>query len=205
MTKTVKTKTEPMTPTKPRAERPHKGLNPLQEELAGLVADMLLNGGVRGDVDLLLTAIDSHQCRKFLSNIDKDASPAKIDESVQKRLANGSVVEDWYRRLAKGWPDGKRAAPASEAKDRLNSVAEIVRANILQRLTEQFEEFLAKTDGVENMWLLNEVLEYANSVGHDIARAFASSVDGDDTYVRVPWGLAKQVKEFVALLEKRAA
>ncbi|MGA8029385.1 MAG: hypothetical protein WB992_19765 [Bryobacteraceae bacterium] len=185
-----------------RIERPHKGLTQIQEELCYLASDILLNGGAQKDVSLMLTALLRHDWRRrsYTRPTEAGANAAVVDHGAQEYAAR--LVDDHHRRLASGWPAPKSKSKDGQDNPKLRTVTEMVRADILASLRQQFEDFLDDADGIEKVWLLNEVLEDVNS-GIDLPEAFYYAVRSiDELYVRVPWEHKKRIEEFVGLLEK---
>jgi hypothetical protein len=164
---------------------------------------MLMNGGTQTDVELLLRSLQQHEHRRFLSQFGKRKTGAQIEQDVEEFSENHHDTA--YRDLAKSWPDAK--APMAEA-DPGKKVVDLVRCNIRSELRDSFEEFMADLNGVESAWLLNDILQNVNSGGEyaDLAFSFDVAIDrSDETYIRVPWNFRKKVREFIALLDKRAA
>jgi hypothetical protein len=85
---------------KPPIERPHKNLTQTQEEVANLASDILLNGGEREDVNLLLTALLRHRVRRrSLSSDGTGQSGAK--RQLVGQLPCGKVLPGPREALAR--------------------------------------------------------------------------------------------------------
>ena len=188
---------------KTAVERPHKNLTQTQEEIADLASNMLLNGGARQDLDLLLTALARHQYRNMSfarGPLDRGSSSAdEINARAEERAA--LLTEDWYRDLARHWPEPKAEAEGFESGSVARPVTEMVSANIRASARQQFDQFLTDVHGIEPVWLVNEILENVNS-GSDMGEAIYYPMDRAEIYVRVPWEHRQRIEEFVAFLEK---
>jgi hypothetical protein len=199
----VNTKKPAAAEPKTAVERPHKDLTEVQEQVADLASDILLNGGAREDVDLLLKALLRHRIRRMSFN----RGPWAIDAAESDRSANGSAIllaDKVYQHLAKYWPEKKDGSEHRPTKPVPNTVAEMMRANVRQSLREEFDEFLTDEAGIEPVWLFNQVLHLTNC-GNDLVEHFCRIMDTAGIYVRVPWEHKERVKEFVAFLEKAVA
>ena len=187
---------------KTAVERPHKDLTQTQEEVADLASDILLNGGAREDVDLLLTALLRHRVRRMSPGRHFAATdPAKAD-----RDANWSanyLAEKFYRSLAQHWPERKDEPTNMQESPAPKTVAEMMRTNIRVSAREQFEEFITDSEGLEAVWLINEVLRFHNC-GADIVEEFCDVMETAGMYVRVPWKHKARIEEFVNFLQKEA-
>lgn len=196
MPKAKQTKTPPAA----SPERPHKNLTQTQEELADLASDILLNGGAREDVDLLLTALLRHRLVR--------KSFAAREEEGGREMANGHAErfrEGYYLELAKNWPVKPAPEPYVHYSQRPERpVTEMVRANIREKFMHAVKDFLKDTDGIEPIWLLKEVLEDFNN-GDDLCDAVWYAFDRADMYVRVPHRHKERIEAFVKLLEGAAA
>lgn len=184
-------------------ERPHKDLTEVQEQVADLASDILLNGGAREDVDLLLTALLCHRVRRMSPGRHFAATdPAKAD-----RDANWSanyLAEKFYRGLAQHWPERKDEPTNIQESPAPKTVAEMMRTNIRVSAREQFEEFITDSEGLEAVWLINEVLKFRNC-GADIVEEFCDVMDRAEIYVRVPRKHKERIEEFVAFLGREVA
>src|SRR3954451_22498969 len=122
-----------------KAERPYKNLSQVQEELADLASDILLNGGAREDVDMLLTALLRHE--------RESKSHGRIGTAVGREEANKYAKrfsERYYLNLAKSWPKEESPEPGVHYGQRPERpVTEMVRANIREKFMDEVEEFLA--------------------------------------------------------------
>jgi hypothetical protein len=187
------------------SERPHINLTETQEELCKLAADMLTEGGDREDVLLLLSALDRHQYRRRFRSL-KDSK--EVEKEVEKRQAkNKHWISALHEELSKDWPtqpslDRRLRTPPPKS----NAIAEIARVGVRRRLLDSFKEFMRHQEGVEALWVLNEILENVNSGNEEMAEAFSMIVDqSPDVYLRVPYAHLGKVKEFVSLLRKEGA
>ena len=64
---------------------------------------------------------------------------------------------------------------------------------------------VSDADGVEDIWLLNEITRVRLLTAMIWQSRSLPALDLDETYIRVPWNFQKRVKEFIALLDKQAA
>jgi hypothetical protein len=205
MTRNTKTKSQPIA-APVQTERPHEGLTETQEQLAELATDMLLRGGARSDIDLLLGGLARHRRRRLLSCLRK-GSGQQSEKELDEEVARGEGdIDGWYRQLAKEWPTERRPERPEKAFEGLSVAARIAVADVRGQLADQFDQYLFITmKGIESAYLLNEIMEYVNSCGFEVPEAFAAVIDHDSGYVRVPADLKEQVVKFIALLQKRAA
>jgi hypothetical protein len=181
---------------RPTIEKPQRDLTPTQEEMADLASDLIMNGGSRQDLDPFVRVLLRHQFRKFICA--QDTSEATVNEYANRWFEQHSV------RLVKQWSDPIKRPTADDTKPK--TVAELARANVRHELRDHFEDFFADArDGVEPLWMLNEILTYCTDTGYDLVKAFTAALDLDDTYVRVPWSQADKVRAFVKLIEEREA
>jgi hypothetical protein len=176
---------------RPPSVKPHRDLTPTQDEVADLASDLIMNGGSQQDLSLFLRALLRHEYRKH--GFGKKASTDHIDATVSQWLDRSS------QRIMKQWPDPIEGSNVEGVKPK--TVVEMAQANVRRELKDQFAEFLAREDGLEPIWLLNDILTYCTSAGYDLAEAFAVVMDADDIYVRVPWSQADKVRAFVKLLD----
>jgi hypothetical protein len=184
---------------KAAAERPHKGLTQTQEEIADLASDILLNGGRREDLIPMLSGLLRHQRRRRSYTGPREYRSAEKAEQEVADYAD-SYKDQWYRDLAKLWPEKKVEVEDDSAGP--TAVKAMVQADLRRWLRGHFEQFLTDTNGLEPIWLLNEVLEYVESTSGDLAEAFAQAIGSADTYVRVPVEHKKRIEEYVEFLTK---
>lgn len=182
-----------------KLSRPHKHLSATQEELADLASQMILDGGAQEDIELLLTALARHQYRNYSFNHLDGGLPdfaRRCKERVPLVLArwNADLRQDWARKEVE-----HESASVSTAK--YKTITDMVRADIRRSIRSEFEQFLSDRE-VEPIWALNEILEYVNA-GEDLGTAIYYVMDRADIYIRVPDVYAKQVREYVELLEGR--
>jgi hypothetical protein len=179
---------------RPPSEKPQKDLTPTQEEIADLASDLIMNGGSRQDLDPFIRVLLRHQYRKFIHA--QDASEATVNEYANR------WCEQHALRLVKQWPEPIKRPAADDTKPK--TVAEMARANVRHELRDHFEDsFAESTDGLEPLWMLNEILTYCTDTGYDLVKAFTAAMDLDDTYVRVPWSQADKVRALVALIAEK--
>ena len=136
---------------KTAVERPHENLTQTQEQVADIASDILLNGGAREDLELVLGALARHHYRNMSFSRGPvgcgSLSAAQLDARATAYATR--IREDWYRDLAKHWPGRKAEAEGSERLPVARPVTEMVRANIRASAQAQFEQFLTDTDGIE--------------------------------------------------------
>jgi hypothetical protein len=72
-------------------ERPHKYLIRIQEEVADLASDILLNGGAQEDVDSILTALLRHRYKRL--SFARGLYAAKPDELERKRMPTQTTLK----------------------------------------------------------------------------------------------------------------
>jgi len=188
---------------KTAVERPHKNLTQTQEWVADIASDILLNGGAREDLELVLGALARHHYRNqsFTRGPLEHGSLSAAQLDANATAYATRLREDWYRDLAKHWPERKTETEDPERGAAARPVTEMVRANIRASAQAKFEEFLTDATGIEPVWLLNEVLDNFNS-GRDIGEAIWDAMDRAEIYVRVPYEHKERIEEFVAFLQK---
>lgn len=179
---------------KPVSEKPHKNLTRIQEEVAGLCSDLLLTGGSRDDVMPFLAAAYRHKFRRS-SYVAGDAT-----WNNHVILCGNNHAEDAYQHLVRRWPEPTEKPAEDDDDAKRTTIKEIAQADLRNRLRTNFEKFLCNTDGVEALWLWNEILiQYADGE-IDFADAISKVVDHYDDYVRVHWQKADKVRKFAELL-----
>jgi hypothetical protein len=179
---------------KPASEKPQGDLTPTQEEMSDLASDLIMNGGSRQDLDPFIRVLLRHQFRKFVCA--ENTSEATVNEYANQWFEQHTV------RLVKQWPEPIKRPAADDTKPK--TVAEMARANVRRELRDHFEDFFADArDGVEPLWMLNEILTYCTDTGYDLVKAFTAAMDLDDTYVRVPWSQADKVRAFAKLIDDK--
>jgi len=183
--------------------RPHKNLTQTQEQVADIASDILLNGGAREDVELVLEALGRHNYRNMSFSREPlergSLSAAQLDARATAYATK--VREEWYRDLAKHWPERKAEAEGVERGSVARPVTEMVSANIRESARQQFDQFLTDARGIEPVWLLNEILENFNA-DLDMGEAIYSPMDRAEIYVRVPPEHKERIEEFVTFLQK---
>ena len=200
---TVNTKKPAPAERKTAVERPHKNLTQTQEQVADIASDILLNGGAREDIELVLGALARNHYRNmsFARGPVGGGSLSAAQLDARATAYATRIREDWYRDLAKHWPERKAEAEGSERVPVARPVTEMVSANIRASARRQFEDFLTDARGIEPVWLLNEILENYNSE-QDMGEAIYSPMDRAEIYVRVPPEHKERIEEFVAFLQK---
>jgi hypothetical protein len=193
-TATRTTKKQALPARRPASEKPQRDLTPTQEEMADLASDLIMNGGSRQDLDPFVRVLLRHQSRKVFHG-EKDL------EATVNGYAN-QWFEEHSLRLVKQWPDPIKRPTADDTKPK--TVAELAKANVRRELRDHFEDFFADAgDGVESLWMLNEILTYCTDTGYDLVKAFAVVIAEDDTYIRVPWSQADKVRAFTKLIAEK--
>jgi hypothetical protein len=182
-------------------DRPHRELTRMQEEVADLASEMILNGGNREDVIPFLAAL----YRRRERNRGSWKTPEQWEKDAQSRGFKNA--EDAYQSLMRHWPEPVGKPSKEEAsttrEPKLTTVREMVQADLRARLREQVESFLSKSEGFEPVWLLSEILSDHESTYSDLAEAISANVDKYDTYVRVYWRNADKVREFIKLIDPK--
>src|SRR5579884_2723715 len=144
-------------------DRPHRDLTETEEEVADLASQMILYGGAREDVELLLTAVGRHRWRRFTFN--RASREADIDKSGEAYVIE--TVADWFQRLSSRWRNKLQPRTSPENPNFSRTVTEMVRADIRRLVRRQLEDLLSNESGIETAWALNEILEWVNS-GEDL-------------------------------------
>lgn len=187
----------------PAVERPHRDLPFVQEELADLCSQIILYGGSRQDLDLILTALGRHKYMNY--SCSRKATGPKLVEAYKEANEHANFLrERWYRALCQHWPEPKDATESEESSSPERPVVEMVRADIRNSLRARIEELLRDDHGIETVWLLNEIVADINA-GYEPGQAVWSALDRADIYVRVPYKHKKRVQDFVKFLEKGEA
>jgi hypothetical protein len=184
------------TPTLPK-EKPHKNLTRIQEEVAELCSDLILTGGSPDDVMPFLAAAYRHKYRRLtFTHCALFATPLN-----ERAISYGKMyADDAFKHLAKRWPEPSEKLADDEDNAKRTTVKEIAQADLRNRLRTNFENFLCNTEGVEALWLWNEILIQYGDGEIDFADAISKVVDHYDDYVRVHWEKADKVRKFAALL-----
>jgi hypothetical protein len=179
----------------PVSEKPHKNLTRIQEEVAELCSDLILSGGSRDDVLPFLAAAYRHKYRRFSH---ADGAIALNDDAI---AYGNTYVEDAYQHLVRRWPEPSEKPADDDDNSKRTTVKEIAQADLRSQLRKRFEKFLCDTEGLEAIWLWNEILiQYDGDAEIDFATAISKVVDNYDDYVRVHWEKADKVRKFAALL-----
>lgn len=110
------TKKGATTERKPTMERPHKGLTQTQEEIADLASDIQLNGGARQDLIPILSGLLRHQRRRrSYVQVCEHRSAEKAEQDAGDFA--DSYKDQWYRHLAKHWPEKKVEAGEDDSTE----------------------------------------------------------------------------------------
>lgn len=176
-------------------------LSTTQAELAGLVADMIANGGDRYHVETIIRGALMHKFAQMVPDYPPDyAERAKSQKEFAHQWTEGRYLE-----LARSWPE-QRPCPESP---KATSVKELVTANIKRRTTDAFEEFLATADPGDSFFLAGVLNTYKSEHnGHEgitIAEAFAQHLNADYGWIRVEDRNRRLVEDFIALLGQKEA
>ena len=193
-------KTEPKPkPTLLRAE-----LTPIQERIADLLGDLILNGGNDANVDgMLYNALEYHWRRMFA---DRPGSSDSEDNEAQK-FADGHLNE-WKRELVQSWPKREdKAAAGTDPK----TVTDYIRAEVRHQLEFHWDWFLSSATPEEirfmDMVLMDWDSTHTSSFAYDpaeleIGNSFEREINRGVRWVKVPHELRDKVVDFVELLTK---
>lgn len=192
------TKTKPTQIRKPAA-KPTADAPPLaaiQEHLAHLVGDMILNAAHGADVDRLLRGAMGHYWRLQSADLAPNEAEQGVKAFIQKHL------DDWRLSLVQSWPapqpDGSEAEPTN--------ISELIRQNFRGELKDHFAYFLSNAPPEEIRFLngvLNDWLSEAGSLNSpqlEIANSFEREIGRGVRWVRVPRDLRDKVVEFISLM-----
>lgn len=178
-----------------------RALAPIQQLVADLVADMLVNGSHRKIIDQLLTAAIRHQFwRRW---------PEDVEEQFPDLFNKPPVLlNDWRDDLHAVWRE-TRKAPATE-KPAPSTAADRIRFSIIETLRGQFDDFL--TEGTpEEWWTMWDMLvtHHSTNLGSDNANEFplagafeAALGEIRHIWIKVPESLRKRVLTYVECLEE---
>ena len=191
------TSAEPKPKTKPAFNpAPHRELTAVQAEIANEMAEIILRGGHKDDVELVLRGLMQHQNRRKSYNDSKTtAESAEYAEGFADKWWT-----TWFTKLAKHWPPPSNH-PEQTKQVASSAPAEMVRANMRGELEDLFDEFIRDEESPEEVWLLREILQSVYS-GFSLAHAFAFVLGGNSVYVSVPGRHVKLVEEYLQLLAK---
>ncbi len=189
-------------PAKPETEQiaPWRTLPEIQQEVAEVASDMIVNGGDQEDVGLLITAVLRHKWRRYMSRRPKslDDTEKEVDEAALNYAARGK--QDRYKKLARYWPDEQPTTTTTPDKPKATTVVEMVRDNFRKKAREAFEDFMANSGVPEEVHLLGEILELA-AQGNPLIEAISIELQDAHTYVHVPDKHVARVRDFLKFLE----
>jgi len=199
-TRTTKPTPAQITSAAPKPKRtlspaPHRELTPIQAEIAAEMAGMILHGGHRDDVELVLRGLMQHQYRRKFFNGDRDPAleVKQTEEFAERFWAN------WFTGLAQNWPPPKSRNQHESVS--ASAPMQMFHANMRGELMRLFNEFISDAENPESVWFLKEVFGFVDS-GYALADAFAYVIDNDATYVSVPPKHVKLVNEYIQLLDR---
>lgn len=164
-----------------------------QTELAELAGDIILNGGDTDDVMLVLAGLLRHQYRRKV-NVYYENSPSEDQGAI--RYAN-TWRDGEFKKLARYWPE---ELPSPE-DPKPTVIADMIRVNYRARLRGEFEEFMAKQSGLEDVFVLTDILNTYNCMHAELGEAFELALERAQAYVKVPPKHFKRVEKFIDLLE----
>lgn len=171
--------------------RPPK-LPEIQEQIAELASDLIMNGGDRRSVDKLLEAVIRHSTLRRFSTFK--------DQTCREELAEQHAAEwraGWYRRLARHWPEN---SPAIQ-KAKTVTITDLLASNVRLDVESSFQSFIRNVEGFTDLFLLRDILRDVDSGNGELGEAFAHQLAQCHTYVKVSWKYADRVREFARLLE----
>lgn len=194
MPRQKKTNTTPPAPAATPEAKPATVREPNDFQLmcCNLVADLIMNGGRRRDVEYLIRAIDGHQT--YLRHYDLPSDDRDLSQTA---------VDNYFESLSRLWP--KRQDKANPAP---NTVSEQVRANLRDNLMDSINDFMANAR-MHELYLLHNVLmsfesqntgSFSEEAESILASAFMYEIDGNKTYVKVPRKYIDLIEQYVRLL-----
>ncbi len=174
---------------------PRYPLTGVQELIADMVSDLLISGGTRRNVNMLISATLDHHLRRKLES----ATTAEIERIREKWFG------DWYDDLAAArakWaelPETKRPEP--------QTISQRICETALENLEWEFNKFLAEAQP-EEVRLMAEILlgwRCDNNWSHQtgeiaLARHFEDQLQSNKTYIRVPQQFREDVERYVNAL-----
>lgn len=193
---TTKTKTTQI--RKADAKPVESSLTPIQEQLAHLAGDMILNPAHGADVDRLLRGAMGHYWRSRSADVTSNEAEQGVKAFIQNHL------EDWRLSLIQSWPapqpDGSKAEPTN--------ISELIRQNFRGELTDHFTYFLGNATPEEIRFLNGVLNDWLSGAGHslsapqlEIANSFEREIGRGVRWVRVPSrALRDKVVGFLSLL-----
>ena len=155
-------------------------MTPLQEELASLLGDLILNGGHRQDVRSMFYAAFSHYWRRRFT---EGSTPDKYVENNE---------EKWARKLAAAWPTKDKIEWPPIAS---GTVTDYIRANYRGSLDGRIERFLEEATAEEIRFL-----DAVAATEIQLANSFEAEIDREITWVRIPRKHQHKVIVFIELL-----
>jgi len=184
-----------------KQKRPAIELTPIQQHVADLASDLIINGGHPADVDRLLIASIAHDQERQFPDFPQDSQKRRQEaETVaRERLA------DWRLRLSRAW----REPSAAPGRPLPTTVTEMARESAREALENQCYDFL-RAANMGQIYLLSDVMDYWESshLGPDddsiecpLAEGFMYVLGSRDTFVRIPQKHLEHVRSFVAMLE----
>ena len=185
----------------PKQKRATIELTPIQQHVADLASDLVMNGGHPADVDRLLIASIAHDQERQFPDYPQDPQKRRQEaEAVaRERLA------DWRLRLSRAW----REPSAAPERPLPSTVSEMARESARETLENHCYDFL-RTASMEQIYLLRDVMNYwessrrgpdDDSIESPLAEGFLFVLGSRDTFVRIPQKHLEHVRSFVAMLE----
>jgi len=178
--------------TSPQKKEPAQGARKLteaQDRFAELVGDMLVNGGDREDIILLIHAALRHQLRRMF--------PDETTLQQAKECAWRSQERD-YTELARDWSTKRKTADYPDP----TTVKEMIAADIRRRCRSSMDSFLERAEGTVDLYIMHDVLSSWESGHNELGEAFFQNLATNDSYVRVYWKHEKKVKHFAEMLKE---
>lgn len=181
-----------------KARKSERILTEVQETIAELAGDMIVNGCHQYALSALVYAVLAHQWGRL--NEERDWCEDDI-----LRYMKG-FEENWSCDLTRAWPPIKE-----HREDPLpTQVQERFRASIRAELAELSDSF-AKTAQMEDVFLAVEVLRSWENhttgprphTSCHLADAFARQIEARAAYIRVPNDIEPQVRDYLRLLSEQ--
>src|SRR6185312_2721252 len=186
-----------------KQKRPEIELTPIQQHVADLTSDLIMNGGHPADVDRLLIAAIAHDQERQFPDFPQDPQKRRQEAEgvARERLA------DWRLRLSRAW----REPSVAPERPLPPTVAEMAREGAREALEDHCYDFL-RAAPMEQIYLLRDVLDYwessrrgpdDESIECPLAEGFMYVLASRDTFVRVPRKHLSRVRTFVDMLEDK--
>jgi len=161
------------------------------------LADLILTGGHRADVEKLIEATVGHNLRQRFPQ-------HKNDDWVEDNQLIERHSPEWLQRISRHWAKKQECAAIEKPK----TVSEMARANLRGSLRGHVEEFIGSARMHELYLLDNVLLTFESSNGgpdnsgaeSKLAEAFMFELDSDRTYVKVSRDQVETVEEYIASL-----